>query len=174
MDCVRRKETVEALQELVNTEVCKQVFNMYCPPIEGDEPGEFTVDRDRVSRFYGAYLLTSTKTATAYSLQEFTSMWAKAVPEGITTCLSHLSGLCLIDDKEPPVIKHFPESLLPENVQERLSVLFATRERWTLEDISPYIKPLTTAKLNVNALLTKFARALNVGGAKFFCAKHGK
>jgi len=175
LDCVRRKETIDALKELVNTEVCKQIFNMYCPPIEGGEPGEFAVDREQVSRFYGSYLLTSTKTSTAFSLPEFSSMWAKAVPEGISTCLSHLSGLCLVDDtKEPPVIKHFPEAALPENVQERLSVLFAARERWTLEDISPYIKPLTTTKLNVNALLTKFARTLNIGGAKYFCAKHGK
>ena len=175
MDFVKRKETIDALKELVNTEVCKQIFNMYCPPIEGGEPGEFAVDRERVSRFYGSYLLTSTKTSTAFSLPEFSSMWAKAVPEGITTCLSNLSGICLVDDtKEPPVIKHFPEALLPENVQERLSVLFAARERWTLEDISPYIKPLATTKLNVNALLTKFARTLNIGGAKYFCAKHGK
>lgn len=176
LDFVKRKETVDALEELVNKEVCKQIFNMYCLPIEGSEPGEFAVDRERVSRFYGSYLLTSTKTSTAYSLPEFSSMWAKAVPEGITTCLSQLSGLCLVDDTKPesPVIKHFPESLLPENVQERLSVLFAARERWTLEDISPYIKPLATTKLNVNALLTKFARTLNIGGAKYFCAKHGK
>ena len=176
LDFVRRKETIDALKELVNTEVCKQIFNMYCLPIEGGGPGEFAVDRERVSRFYGFYLLTSTKTSTSYSLPEFSSMWAKAVPEGINTCLSQLSGLCLVNeskDKEP-VIKHFPESLLPENVQERLSVLFAARERWTLEDISPYIKPLATTKLNVNALLTKFARTLNISGAKYFCAKHGK
>ena len=176
MDFVKRKETVEALEELVNKEVCKQIFNIYCLPIEGGEPGEFAVDRERVSRFFGSYLLTTTKTSAAYSLPEFSSMWAKTVPEGITPCLSQLSGLCLVDDTKPesPVIKHFPESALPENVQERLSVLFAARERWTLEDISPYIKPLATAKLNVNALLTKFARTLNIGGAKYFCAKHGK
>jgi len=176
LDFVRRKETIDALKELVNTEVCKQIFNMYCLPIEGGGPGEFAVDRERVSRFYGSYLLASTKTSTAYSLTDFSSMWAKAVPEGITTCLSQLSGLCLVDDTKDkePLIKHFPESLLPENVQERLSVLFAARERWTLEDISPYIKPLATTKLNVNALLTKFARTLNIGGAKYFCAKHGK
>jgi len=176
LDSVRRKETVDALAELVNKEVCKQVFNLYCTQVEGAEPGEFCVDRERVSRFYGSYLLTSTKTSSAFSLPEFTSMWSKAVPEGITTCLSHLSGLCIIDDTKPeaPLIKHFPESSLPEAVQERLSVLFTARERWTLEDISPYIKPLTTAKLNVNALLTKYARTLNIGGAKYFCAKHGK
>ena len=44
MDCVRRNETMDALKEVVNVEVCQQIFNMYCTPIEGGEPGEFAVD----------------------------------------------------------------------------------------------------------------------------------
>ena len=61
------------------------------------------------------------------------------------------------------------------------------RERWTLVDITPFIAPLATLKLNVIGLLTKYvtvtvtvtdlaryARPLNVGGTKYFCAKHGK
>ena len=59
-------------------------------------------------------------------------------------------------------------------LQERLDVLFKTRERWTLEDISPFISSLTTAKHNVNSLLTKYARPISVAGVKYFCAKHGK
>ena len=35
---------MDALKEVVNVEVCQQIFNMYCTPIEGGEPGEFAVD----------------------------------------------------------------------------------------------------------------------------------
>ena len=91
------------------------------------------------------------------------------------TDLDHLSGLVLVDgDKSPAVIRRFSEESLPVSIQDRLTVLFSARERWTLAEISPFIQPLTTKKLNVNALLTKYARPLNIDGVKFFCAKHGK
>ena len=99
----------------------------------------------------------------------------QAVPEGIKTELDQLSGLVLVDSEQsPPVIKRFTEDSLPVNIQDRLNVLFNARERWTLTEIYPFIEPLTTNKLNVNALLTKYARPLNISGVKYFCAKHGK
>ena len=99
----------------------------------------------------------------------------QAVPEGVVTYLDQLSGLVLVDsDKNPSVIRRFSEEDLPVSIQERLTELFSARERWTLAEISPFIEPLTTKKLNVNALLTKYARPLNLNGVKYFCAKHGK
>ena len=97
------------------------------------------------------------------------------MPDGVVTDLEQLSGLVLVDsDKSPPVVRRFAEETLPGVISDRLSVLFSARERWTLAEISPFIQPLTTQKLNVNALLTKYARPLNVNGVKYFCAKHGK
>ena len=99
----------------------------------------------------------------------------QAVPDGIKTEISQLSGLILIDDsRDPQIIKRFSERDLPIDIAERLNVLFNAREKWTLDEITPFVNSLTTNKLNVNALLTKYARALNIGGKKLFCAKHGK
>lgn len=175
-DCVNKADTVTALADLVPREICRQVFDIYCNPLEGGEVGEYSVDTDKLSRFFGHYLLaTGTGTNTRYNLPEFLEMWSNAVPEGVTTSLDQLAGLVLVDDtKEPAVIRRFTEAGLPEGVQERLTVLFAARERWTLVDITPFIAPLATLKLNVIGLLTKYARPLNVGGTKYFCAKHGK
>jgi sister chromatid cohesion protein DCC1 len=53
-------------------------------------------------------------------------------------------------------------------------MLFRVREKWTVDEIAPYVESLTTPILNVNGLLTKFARAANVNGKKVFCSKHGK
>ena len=53
-------------------------------------------------------------------------------------------------------------------------MLFQSRERWTVSEITPFVKELSTEKLNVNALLTKYARPVTVAGVKYFCAKHGK
>jgi len=176
LGCVRRGETVEELGELVPRDLTRQVFDLYCSPMEGGEEEEFAVDRERVSRFFGHFLLASgVGSATRYSLEDFQAMWAKAVPDGIPTHLSHLDGLILVDAaKDPPVIRPFSEASLPEGVQDRLAKLFQARERWTLADITPFIAPLATPKLSTLALLTKYARGLNVGGTKYFCAKHGK
>jgi len=170
-DCVQKAETVLAISDLVPSEVVGQVFDMYCSPMEGGTDDEFSLNTDKVCRFYGDFLLAVN---TAYLLTEFLEMWQNAVPDGITTDLAQLAGLVLVEDKDPPVIKRFAESTLPLSITERLSVLFTARERWTLDEISPFVSSLTTNKLNVNALLTKHARALNMGGKKYFCAKHGK
>ena len=95
----------------------------------------------------------------------------QAVPEGVVTNIDHLKGLVLINNDH---IKRFPEDDLPISVVDRLNALFSARDKWTLNEISPFIEPLTTKKLNVNALLTKFARPINSDGVKYFCSKHGR
>ena len=84
-----------------------------------------------------------------------------------------MQGIALMDTKEQTV-KNFPEWKLPESVQDRLGVLFQVRSLWTLADLEPFVTSCTTPKLNVNALLTKYARASNINGVKHFCAKHRK
>jgi len=168
-DLVHKIETVEALSELVNEEIVSQVFDLYCDKLESDD---FKLNREKVSRFFGDFLLAANS---GYVLPEFLEMWQKAVPEGVETNIDQLSGLVLVDnEKSPPIIKRFSEEDLPCNIIDRLGILFSARERWTLNEISPFIEPLTTKKLNVNALLTKYARPLNVDGVKYFCSKHGK
>jgi len=170
-DCVLKSETVSALADLVPAEIVDQVFCFYCDHMQGGKEDEFSLDTDKVCRFYGDFLLAAN---TGYLLSEFLDMWQKAVPEGITTDIAQLAGLVLVEDKDPPVIKRFTESSLPLTITDRLTILFQARERWTLQEISPFVSSLTTTKLNVNALLTKHARPITVGGTKYFCAKHGK
>merc|ERR1711874_47816 len=170
LDCVHKKETVSTLSGLVAEEVVSQVFDFYTRPLQ--EPDDFSVNQEKISRFFGDFLLAANS---GYVLSEFLDMWQKAVPDGITTDLSHLQGLVLVDEeKTPAVIKRFAEESLPLTIADRLTVLFGAREKWRLEEISPFVSALTTNKLNVNALLTKYARPVNISGVKYFCAKHGK
>ena len=123
-------------------------------------------------RFYAEYLL---QTGTWFNLTEFEAMWREALPEGVTSSKSHLAGLALVDEKaNPKIIRYFCEKSLPEGVYERLEVLFKVKAKWTLEEIDPYVQALTTPKLNVNALLTKYARGSNIDGVKYYSSKHGK
>ena len=89
------------------------------------------------------------------------------------TDLDQLKGIALVD-RSQKTIRNYPEWKLPEGVHERLASLFSVRSQWTVEDLAPFVETLTTPKMNVNALLTKYARASNINGVKHFGAKHSK
>lgn len=172
LDCVKKSETVEAIKELVPEGLVSQVFDIYCDKMEGGDEDEHNVNNNKVCRFYGDFLLAPTS---GFNLSEFLEMWQGAVPDGLQSSIEQLAGLALVDNSaKPATIRRFTEESLPETIQDRLAELFLARERWTVEEITPFVSELTTAKLNVNALLTKYARPLNVAGVKYFCAKHGK
>ncbi|KAG1709142.1 Sister chromatid cohesion protein DCC1 [Nymphon striatum] len=71
----------------------------------------------------------------------------------------------------PPVIWYFPTHNLPYDINERFNLLFKTREKWTHDEITPFIQDLATLKLTVNAMLTKYARTSNINGTKFYNSK---
>ena len=67
---------MSALSELVPAQVVSQVFGFYCQPMVGGKEDEFTLDMDKVCRFYGDFLLAAN---TGYSLAEFLDMWQKVL-----------------------------------------------------------------------------------------------
>ena len=71
-DCVLKAETVAEISSLVPSEVVEQVFDIYCRPMVGGTSDEFSLDKDKVCRFYGDFLLAAN---TAYLLPEFLEMW---------------------------------------------------------------------------------------------------
>ena len=201
---IERYKIIETISEVEPNYVVDQVFDFYFHSLSNDfvmkdgvvmtsEKNEFDVkealkyatNKDSICKFYGEFLLLNSP---KYQLSEFISMWQKAVPGGedpdltsniqngpaFQVNINQLKGSALVD-LENDEIKTFPEWKLPVEIQERLQVLFYEREKWTLEDICPYVENLTTPKLNVNALLTKYSKATTgPDGKKMFCAKHGK
>ena len=61
-----------AISSLVPSEVVEQVFDIYCRPMVGGTTDGFSLDKDKVCRFYGDFLLAAN---TAYLLPEFLEMW---------------------------------------------------------------------------------------------------
>ena len=170
LDGVVKEETLQELVEIENRDVVEKVFDAFLDPTDGCGGGKYSLNAPAVSRFYGEYLLQTT--GNAFNLAEFMVMWQQAVPEGVRMDMQeHLRGIALVDKK---VVKYFPEWKLTENVQERLASLFAIKEKWTMEEIAPFVEKLTAPKLNVNALLTKYSRVSMINGVKHFSSKHGK
>lgn len=60
---------------------------------------------------------------------------------GMVTDMKYLEGIAIKDTTcQPQVVRFFPEWELPEDVGERFKALFQAREKWTFDDIRPYVE----------------------------------
>lgn len=173
LDRISKEVTVESLKELVPLPILEAMFRFYTQEsVLEDDVQLYEYRQDKVCRFLARVLL---KSAGKFNLVEFLQAWKDSVPDGMVTNESLLSGIALVDKSSTPqVIWGFSENDLPEDINERFKILFQTKAKWTVDQISPYIECYATEKLNVNALLTKYARASTQDGVRVFSAKHMK
>ncbi|KAJ8291056.1 hypothetical protein GJAV_G00020880, partial [Gymnothorax javanicus] len=124
-----------------------------------DEDGEvyFALSEDKVCQATAHMLLQN---AVKFNLSEFQEVWQQSVPEGMNTRLDQLKGVALLDrSTRPETICLLRVEDLPEDTLERFNFLFSMREKWTEDDITPYIQDLCGEKQTTGALLTKYARS---------------
>ncbi|XP_024428002.2 sister chromatid cohesion protein DCC1 [Desmodus rotundus] len=132
------------------------------------EEGEiyFELSADKICRTTAQMLLQN---AVKFNLAEFQEVWQQSVPEGMVTRLDQLQGLALVDrQSRPEIIFLLKVEDLPEDTQERFNRLFSLREKWTGEDIAPYIQDLCGEKQTIGALLTKYSRSSMQNGVKVY------
>ncbi|KAJ8710177.1 hypothetical protein PYW07_009543 [Mythimna separata] len=173
LDRISKETTIESLKELVPLPILEATFRFYTTESVLEDGVQFyKYKQDKVCRFLARVLL---KSAGKFNLIEFLQAWRDSVPDGMVTDESLLSGIALVDKSTTPqVVWGFSENDLPEEINERFKILFQTKPKWTVDQISPYIECYATEKLNVNALLTKYARASTQDGVRVFSAKHMK
>nr|CAG4643359.1 EOG090X09TV [Ilyocryptus agilis] len=95
-------------------------------------------DSATVSQVFALYLLPELR---AFDSKDFFEAWQQSMPEGVVAREEYLCGVALVDyDSTPSLVKYLPEYELPEDINERLDVLFRTRAKWTLQAITPYIQ----------------------------------
>ncbi|XP_076826926.1 sister chromatid cohesion protein DCC1 [Brachyhypopomus gauderio] len=132
------------------------------------EDGEimYALDEEKVCRATAQMLLQN---ANKFNLAEFQEVWHQSVPEGMSTSLDQLRGLALVDrSSRPETVFMLRVEDLPEDTLGRFSALFSIREKWTQDDIEPYIQDLCGEKQTVGALLTKHARSSMQNGRKVY------
>ncbi|XP_018578659.1 sister chromatid cohesion protein DCC1 [Anoplophora glabripennis] len=173
LDEIDYEETIGALKDLVPKEIVSNLLDKYVEEskiIDGVQLYKYK-ELD-ICKFFAQVLLHGTG---KFNLDEFLQAWKESVPEGMVPDEEMLYGIAIIDRKAiPNVIWAFEESNLPENINERFKTLFEMKEKWTVAEISPYIQSLATEKIDVNAILAKYARASKVNGVKYYSTKHGK
>ncbi|KAB0407554.1 hypothetical protein E2I00_019464, partial [Balaenoptera physalus] len=155
------------LQELGPLETEEMIGHcLKCYGKKYTEEGEvyFELSADKICRATAQMLLQN---AVKFNLAEFQEVWQQSVPEGVMTRLDQLKGLALVDrHSRPEIIFLLKVDDLPEDNQERFNSLFSLREKWTEEDIAPYIEDLCGEKQTIGALLTKYSRSSIQNGVK--------
>ncbi|OAD46872.1 Sister chromatid cohesion protein DCC1 [Eufriesea mexicana] len=103
--------------------------------------------------------------------------WRIGTPEKMEPKGEYLSGIAYITWNNLTMTKEvvsFTEADLSNDINERFNQLFKAKNKWTVQEITPYLINLTTHRMNVNALLTKYARCSVINGIKYYNSKHGK
>ncbi|XP_046740184.1 sister chromatid cohesion protein DCC1 [Diprion similis] len=176
-DEIDKEITFSLLEEFIPDSVFQVLFHAYAEPSgKTKENGEllFRYNEEKVCKFLAKVLLAASPVNT---YDEFMEAWRIGTPECMEPKDSWLGGIALIvfnTRKNVKEIVSYPAVDLPDGINQRFEELFKTKEKWTIEEITPYIIDLTTNKTNVNGLLTKYARSSMSNGIKYYSSKHCK
>ncbi|XP_017877967.1 sister chromatid cohesion protein DCC1 isoform X2 [Ceratina calcarata] len=177
IDEVDRELTYDHLKDFIPKPVFDTLFKKYTNT--SDKSKE---DGTRLHRYNEeqccktlAKVLLAASPVTEY--KQFMESWNIGTPEKIKPKEEYLNGIALIKwnslTMEKEVVS-YAETDLPKDINERFNALFKEKDKWTVEEITPYITNLTSQKMNVNAALTKYARCSVINGVKHYSSKHGK
>ncbi|KAM6994336.1 LOW QUALITY PROTEIN: sister chromatid cohesion protein DCC1 [Tautogolabrus adspersus] len=158
--------SLEELSPLEPKEMIEHCLNCYGKCYTENDKVFYTLHEDKVCRATALLLLQN---AVKFNLREFQEVWQQSVPDGMSTRLEQLKSVALVDrTSRPETICLLRVDDLPEDTLERFNHLFTLREKWTEEDITPYIQDLCGDKQTTGALLTKHARSSMQNGVKVF------
>ena len=135
MDEIEKKTTVEALNGIVPTEVCDELFDIYATPTEA---GKYQYQEAIICKIVAGNILQHSQ---KFQIEEFLQTCQNVLPEQMKMQESYLDGIGVIDrESATPCVRGLLEENLPTSLLERLRALFLTKEKWSLEQILPYIE----------------------------------
>lgn len=165
---IDREETVAALNGIIPDEITQAMFDFYTKKVSETRKSRF--DEHLVCRIIAQNVLQE---GLKFHIDEFLETCQSALPEGLEMKEIYLAGIGVIDrDSQQPSVRGLFEENMPMTLNERLKVLFKAKERWTLQQIAPYIDVFTTPQLTTTSLLAKHVRSVNENGTRFYVPKH--
>ena len=159
-----RLDCLEILSSLFPTFALEHVLSLYVKPIDDQS---VSLNEEMVCVYHAECLL---KPVIKFSYFEFLEIWQQAVPLGMQTKPSQLLTMSVRDmSSSSPSIWYFPEERLDSQPYDRLVQLFRVKERWTEDEIIPFLSSLETSKVSVNSIMLRFTRSsLDPTGTKYF------
>ncbi|XP_037043947.1 sister chromatid cohesion protein DCC1 [Bradysia coprophila] len=170
LDEIDRDETVSALNGIAPDCIIEGLFDSYATKAS-ENPDKYQYQEDMVCHIIAQYILQQ---GSKFHVGDFMTSWQEALPEGMIANEKYLRGIGIIDKgSNQPCVRALSEINLSTKLMDRLKVLFKAKERWTLEEIEPYIEYFATPQLSVSTLMSKYARAITDNGIRFYVGKHG-
>ncbi|XP_076655799.1 sister chromatid cohesion protein DCC1 [Halictus rubicundus] len=177
LDQVDKEATYESLKEFFPKSVFDVLFAKYTEASSKSKQDGTPLYRyieEKCCKTVAQILLNS---STVTEQKQFMKSWHRSTPEKMEPKEEYLSGVALVMVNGFTLKKEvvsFLDADLSNNINERFNELFKMKDKWTMQEIAPYVSKFTTDKINVNALLTKYARCSMVNGVKYYSSKHGK
>lgn len=177
IDEVDKEVTYNNLREFISKPIFDTLFRKYTDISEKrkeDGTKLYRYNEEQCCKILAKVFLAASP-VTEY--EQFMKSWNVGTPEKIKPREEYLRGIALIKWNSSTMerrVVSFLETDLPRNINDRFNALFKEKDKWTAEEITPYIINLTTNKINVNAILTKYARCSLIDGVKYYSCKHGK
>ncbi|CAG5074035.1 Similar to dscc1: Sister chromatid cohesion protein DCC1 (Danio rerio) [Cotesia congregata] len=137
INSVNKEETYEALQDLIPRPIFDTIFDKYA--VKNSDDDLYTYDEENVCRRLAEVLLASSP---VNDYDRFMEAWKLATPDSINPKLEYLYGTAVIvwnAEKQRKDIVSFPESKLSSDVVKRFKELFEVKNKWTAEEIKPYL-----------------------------------
>ena len=177
LDEVNKEDTLESIKGFLPTPVIEILFAKYTEVSDkskGNRTPLYRYNEEKCCKSLAKVLLAASPVT---EHKQFMESWNIGTPEKMIPKEEYLSGLALITRNSSTMkteVVSFPEADLPKNIDERFNELFKAKDKWAVQEITPYVLNLATKNMNVNALLTKHARSSVINGIKYYSSKHGK
>lgn len=120
------------------------------------------LDSAAIARFRARALLAE---ADNWPREQFFEAWAENLPAGHVPDAALLAGLAITlppspGSDEAPRLQGLPASALSPVPKERFKALFMLKRSWTLDELTPYVRPLLDPGAAPTKLVLQFARSV--------------
>lgn len=169
LDAIDRDVTITSLDGIVPDEITQATFDFYTEKVP--ETGKHRFNEHLVCRIIAQNVLQE---GLKFHLDEFLETCQSALPEGLNMSENYIGGIGIVDhDPQQPSVRGLFEENMPITLHERLRVLFKAKNKWTLQQITPYVTLFTTPQLTITSLLAKHVRSVvDENGTRLYVAKH--
>ena len=133
---IRKEETVQLLADFVPEEITSNLFDLYTTKTDLIDGIQFyQYDEERIIKLFTISILKDRKMKITELFNVFTSL----VPEDFKISKEMLNGVAVID-QDTDLVWAFHDIYMPDNLDERLKLIFEQKSKWTYLEIAPYLK----------------------------------
>lgn len=172
----------ELAHPLVAIRQCCKIYGSVVASSDTDSAESCTLDASKIASFCAKQLFEEQRASASsgatdsdgWVLDQFMDKWALRVPENVRVSVDMLRGVGLIKKQrgKPTRVVYLNAEDLPLDAKQRFETLFGVQEKWTIEQLEPFIQYVHYALCRVLVLLLSsrhVPRAGSCGAGRWSC-----